>query len=80
MPWYLASSLLAFGLIVCTIITLAPLGRRKRLERAAQLAGAGDVALAYLDPLDAAAADSLNAGPLPESTARTTSSTRDRPE
>jgi len=80
MPWYLASSLLLFGLIVCTIITLAPLGRRKKLERAAQLAGAEDVALAYLDPLDAAAADSLNTGPLTESTTRAAPSTPDHPE
>jgi len=80
MPWYLASSLLAVGLIVCTIVTLAPLGRRKKLERAAQLAAAGDAALAHLDQLDAVAADSLNAEPQTESTSRAAPTTRDQPE
>lgn len=41
---------LAVGLVVCTVVTLAPLSRRKRLEAAAQSAEASPV----LDPLDRA--------------------------
>ncbi|QHC59312.1 MraY family glycosyltransferase [Rathayibacter sp. VKM Ac-2760] len=41
---------LAVGLVVCTVVTLLPLSRRKRLEAAAQSAEASPV----LDPLDRA--------------------------
>ncbi|KZX22246.1 MraY family glycosyltransferase [Rathayibacter tanaceti] len=41
---------LGVGLLVCTVVTLAPLSRRKRLEAAAQSAEASPV----LDPLDRA--------------------------
>ncbi len=44
-----------FGLVVCTVVTLAPLSRRKAVEVAAQSADADD--LARFDPLDAAAVD-----------------------
>ncbi|MBF4461894.1 MULTISPECIES: MraY family glycosyltransferase [unclassified Rathayibacter] len=43
---------LAVGLLICTIVTLLPLSRRKRLEAAAQSAEASPV----LDPLDVASA------------------------
>jgi UDP-GlcNAc:undecaprenyl-phosphate GlcNAc-1-phosphate transferase len=49
---------LAVGLVVCTAITLAPLGRRKAQEAVAELTPAGSSgaqAAAQLDPLDAAA-------------------------
>jgi UDP-GlcNAc:undecaprenyl-phosphate GlcNAc-1-phosphate transferase len=49
---------LAVGLVVCTAITLAPLGRRKAQEAVAELTPAGSSgaqAAAKLDPLDAAA-------------------------
>jgi UDP-GlcNAc:undecaprenyl-phosphate GlcNAc-1-phosphate transferase len=45
------------GLVVCTIVTLAPLSRRKAIESAAQSADAAvaaDADLARFDPLDAA--------------------------
>lgn len=43
---------LGVGLLVCTVVTLAPLSRRKKLEAAAQSAEASPV----LDPLDRASA------------------------
>ncbi|MBO0982863.1 undecaprenyl/decaprenyl-phosphate alpha-N-acetylglucosaminyl 1-phosphate transferase [Rathayibacter sp. ZW T2_19] len=43
---------LGVGLVACTVVTLAPLSRRKRLEAAAQSAEASPV----LDPLDRASA------------------------
>jgi UDP-GlcNAc:undecaprenyl-phosphate GlcNAc-1-phosphate transferase len=58
-PWYWALSITVVGLVVTTTATLAPLGRRRRLVAAAQLADVEEVAqhpeLARLDPLDAAA-------------------------
>ena len=58
LPWYLPTIFIAVGLGICTIVTLAPLSRRKALESSAQLAGA-DVAdeVAAFDGLDAAADD-----------------------
>ena len=47
----------ATGLVICTIVTLSPLSRRKAVEAAVQLAPEGvaaDADVAYLDPLDAA--------------------------
>lgn len=46
---------LGVGLLVCTVVTLAPLSRRKKLEAAAQSAEASPV----LDPLDRASATEL---------------------
>lgn len=58
LPWYLPTIIIAVGLGICTIVTLAPLSRRKALESSAQLSGA-DVAaeVAAFDGLDAAAED-----------------------
>jgi len=44
-----------FGLVVCTVVTLAPLSRRKAVEAAVQSTTQTDVA--HFDPLDAASAD-----------------------
>lgn len=56
-PSWVAITVTATGLVVCTIVTLSPLSRRKAVEAAVQLAPAEDVdaAVARLDPLDAAA-------------------------
>ncbi len=53
-PWWVAVLVTAVGLVVCTIVTLAPLSRRKAAETAVQ--GADDADAARFDPLDAAAA------------------------
>ncbi|QWL29928.1 MraY family glycosyltransferase [Rathayibacter toxicus] len=53
---------LGIGLLVCTVVTLAPLSGRKRLEAAAQSAEASPV----LDPLDAAS----SSGPVHSSVTR----------
>ncbi|HTL41190.1 MAG TPA: MraY family glycosyltransferase [Pseudolysinimonas sp.] len=56
--WWWAVAFTIAGLVVCTILTLAPLSRRKAAELAVQSAAAGfaqDAALASFDPLDAAA-------------------------
>lgn len=58
MPWWLASSLLAIGLVICTVITLAPLSGRKRAEVAAQSARDEAPEISRFDPLDAAGVDS----------------------
>jgi len=55
--WWWALTAVTVGLIVCTVVTLAPLSRRKRGEVAAQSAPEGDSAMARFDPLDAAAPD-----------------------
>jgi UDP-GlcNAc:undecaprenyl-phosphate GlcNAc-1-phosphate transferase len=52
------------GFLACTIITLAPLSRRKAVEAAVQSASAelaADAGVAEFDPLDAAAATATNA-------------------
>ena len=57
-PSWVAIVVTATGLVVCTIVTLSPLSRRKAVEAAVQLAPEGvieDAAVSYLDPLDAAA-------------------------
>ena len=51
---------LAVGLLVCTVVTLLPLSRRKRLEAAAQSAEASPV----LDPLDRASETDANRSPI----------------
>lgn len=58
-PWYVATLFIVVGLIVCTVLTLSPLSRRKALEAVAQSTEADDVVLipARFDGLDAAAED-----------------------
>jgi UDP-GlcNAc:undecaprenyl-phosphate GlcNAc-1-phosphate transferase len=56
--WWWALIITAVGLLICTILTLAPLSRRKAAEAAVQSAGpelTSDADIAALDPLDAAA-------------------------
>lgn len=56
-PSWVAIVVSATGLVVCTIVTLSPLSRRKAVEAAVQLAPEGvtmDADVAYLDALDAA--------------------------
>jgi UDP-GlcNAc:undecaprenyl-phosphate GlcNAc-1-phosphate transferase len=57
--WWWALAVTLVALVICTLVTLAPVSRRKRLEAAVQRAGASTVddepALAQFDPLDAAA-------------------------
>lgn len=53
--WRLALGAIALGVVVCSIITLAPLSRRKRVESAAQRDPHPAAELARFDPLDAAA-------------------------
>ncbi|MCU1571600.1 MAG: rfeA [Naasia sp.] len=62
-PYTWAIAFLVVGLIICTLLTLAPLSRRKAVEAAAQAAPAEatDSAVAQFDPLDEAA-DALPAG------------------
>lgn len=60
MAWWWALTAMVLGLIVCTIVTLAPLSRRKRIERAAQSAHDSTGELARFDPLDAAAPDDID--------------------
>ncbi|MGV3732490.1 MAG: MraY family glycosyltransferase [Microcella sp.] len=57
--WWWALTAMVVGLIACTLVTLAPLSRRKRIEAVAQSAPEGEEGLARFDPLDAAAPDSL---------------------
>jgi UDP-GlcNAc:undecaprenyl-phosphate GlcNAc-1-phosphate transferase len=58
-PWYWGVTFLVVGCAAATLVTLAPLSRRKRLEADVQSiavdAGGSDPALAQYDPLDAAA-------------------------
>jgi UDP-GlcNAc:undecaprenyl-phosphate GlcNAc-1-phosphate transferase len=63
--WWWALTAMVAGLIACTLVTLAPLSRRKRIEAVAQSAPEGEEGLARFDPLDAAAPD-----PLPEERSR----------
>ena len=62
-PAIWASLFLVVGLIVCTIVTLSPLSRRKALEAAAQLAepDAIDDDIARYDGLDAASEEDVDA-------------------
>jgi len=56
-PYQWAYVFLGVGVLICTVLTLAPLSRRKRVEAAAQKSRGGPAhpALDSLDPLDAAA-------------------------
>ena len=58
--WWWALSAIVVGLILCTVFTLAPLSRRKRIEAAAQSAPDSEITLARYDPLDAAAPDDFD--------------------
>ncbi|QWT23560.1 undecaprenyl/decaprenyl-phosphate alpha-N-acetylglucosaminyl 1-phosphate transferase [Subtercola sp. PAMC28395] len=56
-PYWLAFIFLGVGMILCTVLTLAPLTRRKALEATVQLAPASSIIStegAVLDPLDQA--------------------------
>ncbi|MBG6054562.1 UDP-GlcNAc:undecaprenyl-phosphate GlcNAc-1-phosphate transferase [Salinibacterium sp. CAN_S4] len=57
-PWYVATLLIVVGLIICTVVTLSPLSKRKALEVRAQSAG-DDVADPRFDGLDEAADEDL---------------------
>ena len=57
--WWWAGLVTGIGLLVCTIVTLAPLSRRKAVEVAVQSASpelAAEADVAQFDPLDAASA------------------------
>lgn len=57
-PFWVGGIVLVVGFLVCTILTLAPLSRRKAIEAAVQSAApeiALDAGVAGFDPLDAAA-------------------------
>jgi UDP-GlcNAc:undecaprenyl-phosphate GlcNAc-1-phosphate transferase len=57
-PSWVAIVVTATGLVICTIVTLSPLSRRKAVEAAVQNAPEGDAAdadVARYDPLDVAA-------------------------
>jgi UDP-GlcNAc:undecaprenyl-phosphate GlcNAc-1-phosphate transferase len=62
LPGLTAGLLLLVGLSICTVITLAPLSRRKALEAAAQSTDADEVdpEVARFDTLDEAHDDSLD--------------------
>jgi UDP-GlcNAc:undecaprenyl-phosphate/decaprenyl-phosphate GlcNAc-1-phosphate transferase len=68
--WWWALTAMVIGLIACTLVTLAPLSRRKRIEAVAQSAPESHDALRRFDPLDAEAPDSRDddvfAAPRPE--------------
>jgi UDP-GlcNAc:undecaprenyl-phosphate GlcNAc-1-phosphate transferase len=69
-PSWVAIIVTATGLVICTIVTLSPLSRRKMVEAAVQLApsGVADQAdVANYDQLDAAA-DPIDIGADPSST------------
>jgi UDP-GlcNAc:undecaprenyl-phosphate GlcNAc-1-phosphate transferase len=53
--WWWAVAFIAIGLVVCTVVTLAPLSRRKAVEYLAQSRREADGVLAEFDGLDAAA-------------------------
>lgn len=56
--WWWAAIVTAVGLVICTVVTLAPLSRRKAVEAAVQSASpeeADAADAAQFDPLDAAA-------------------------
>jgi UDP-GlcNAc:undecaprenyl-phosphate GlcNAc-1-phosphate transferase len=57
LPFTVTTLLIAVGLLVCTVVTLAPLSRRKALEATAQSTEPDDPSVARFDALDAAAAN-----------------------
>jgi UDP-GlcNAc:undecaprenyl-phosphate GlcNAc-1-phosphate transferase len=71
-PYTIALTFLIVGVVTCTVVTLAPLGRRKSVETAAQSVPVDAVehpAIAPFDPLDEAANDRSPDAPIPESAA-----------
>ncbi|PSL38944.1 UDP-GlcNAc:undecaprenyl-phosphate GlcNAc-1-phosphate transferase [Labedella gwakjiensis] len=67
-PYTIALSFLIVGVVICTVVTLAPLGRRKTVETAAQSTPEGAVehaGIAAFDPLDEAANDRSPDAPVP---------------
>ena len=56
--WWWALTAVVIGLVACTLVTLAPLSRRKRIEAVAQSAPESHDELRRFDPLDAEAPDS----------------------
>jgi UDP-GlcNAc:undecaprenyl-phosphate/decaprenyl-phosphate GlcNAc-1-phosphate transferase len=65
-PWWVGVLVAGAGFVVCTIVTLAPLSRRKAIEAAVQSAPAelaAEADVAEFDPLDAAAADAAHSDP-----------------
>ncbi len=58
--WWWALTAMVVGLVACTLVTLAPLSRRKRIEAVAQSTPEGESVLSRFDPLDAAAPESLD--------------------
>jgi len=66
-PYWVALVFLIAGVIICAVVTLAPLGRRKTLEFSAQTVGADDPAFERVrefDPLDAASEDRPHDAPI----------------
>jgi UDP-GlcNAc:undecaprenyl-phosphate GlcNAc-1-phosphate transferase len=81
LPTVWALAFVAVGLIVCTIVTLAPLTRRKAVEAAVQLAHPDDLdepSVARLDPLDVAS-NAADADPASEADALDILTRKDRP-
>jgi UDP-GlcNAc:undecaprenyl-phosphate GlcNAc-1-phosphate transferase len=64
MPWYWATLLIVIGLVICTIVTLSPLSKRKALEAVAQSTEATEAdaspEMARYDGLDAASEDQID--------------------
>lgn len=58
-PWYVATLLIVVGLVICTIVTLSPLSKRKALEVSAQSASADHSSDARYDGLDIASDDDI---------------------
>ena len=66
LPTGYATIFLIVSLLICTLVTLAPLGRRKTGEWASQSAPLPVIVLNQLDPLDVAAQDTFSGTTPPE--------------
>jgi UDP-GlcNAc:undecaprenyl-phosphate GlcNAc-1-phosphate transferase len=67
-PYTIGLTFLVVAIIVCTVVTLAPLGRRKSVEAAVQSVpaeAAAEIDIAAFDPLDEAANDRHPDAPVP---------------
>lgn len=67
-PYWIAVAFTVVGVIACSILTFAPLSRRKAAEAVAELApvdSGESAAYAHLDPLDRASESRSNSGSLP---------------
>jgi UDP-GlcNAc:undecaprenyl-phosphate GlcNAc-1-phosphate transferase len=80
-PWWIPLVLIVLGLVACTVVTLAPLSRRKRFESEVQSATA-NAALTQFDPLDRASEVYDDDIPVPKnlSTGTATTSPSSQPE